>query len=68
VLFTLVNLGRHLGIDSESALRKAVSKFERRIRGVENKLSERGTAIDQASAEELESVWELVKLSEPMAR
>jgi uncharacterized protein YabN with tetrapyrrole methylase and pyrophosphatase domain len=45
-----------------------VGKFERRIRGVENKLSERGTAIDQASAEELESVWELVKLSEPMAR
>jgi ATP diphosphatase len=68
VLFTLVNLGRHLGIDSESALRKAVGKFERRIRGVENKLTERGVAIDQASAEELESVWELVKLSESMMR
>ncbi|MBT5065268.1 MAG: nucleoside triphosphate pyrophosphohydrolase [Proteobacteria bacterium] len=68
VLFTMVNLGRHLGIDSESALRKAVGKFERRIRAVENKLSERGVAIDQASAEELESVWELVKLSEPTTR
>jgi ATP diphosphatase len=68
VLFTMVNLGRHLGIDSESALRKAVGKFERRIRAVENKLSERGVAIDQASAEELESAWELVKLSEPTTR
>ena len=68
VLFTLVNLGRHLGIDSESALRKAVGKFERRIRAVENKLSETGIAIDHASAEELESVWELVKLSEPVTR
>jgi ATP diphosphatase len=62
VLFTLVNLGRHLGIDSESALRKAVKKFEVRIRAVEKKLLERGIDIDQAPAEELESVWQLLKL------
>jgi len=31
-------------------------------------LSETGIAIDHASAEELESVWELVKLSEPVTR
>jgi len=68
VLFTLVNLGRHLGIDSESALRKAVKKFEVRIRAVEKELLARGVDIDQASAQELESVWQLIKLSDQAPR
>jgi nucleoside triphosphate diphosphatase len=61
VLFTLVNLARHLGIDSESALRKAVRKFEARVRAVEQELLEKGISLEQASEGELESAWKAIK-------
>ena len=57
LLFTVVNLARHLHIDSEIALRRAADRFERRFRSMEE-------AADLAtlSAAELEDLWETAKL------
>ena len=53
LLFTLVNLARHLGIDAENALALANKKFERRARFVEAGLS----AKNPPDAEEVEALW-----------
>ncbi len=52
LLFTLANLCRHLQLDPEAALRRAVKKFERRFRRMEARAELRGL-----SAEALEALW-----------
>src|SRR5690606_16953660 len=42
LLFVMANVGRHLGIDPENALRRANAKFERRFASIEAKLAARG--------------------------
>ena len=61
VLFALVNLGRHLGIDSEEALRQTNAKFTRRFHAVEDALTARGDSLDAASLEDMESLWQEAK-------
>ncbi|KPK40919.1 MAG: nucleoside triphosphate hydrolase [Gammaproteobacteria bacterium SG8_47] len=60
VIFTCVNLARHLDVDAESALRHANAKFEDRFRQVEAHFAERG-GMESASAEEMDQIWEHVK-------
>lgn len=57
LFFVLVNVARYLAIDPESALRKSNRKFKRRFQWMEARLHESGGAADQASMEELESLW-----------
>ena len=64
VLFSIVNLARHAGIDAESALREANLKFERRFRKVEKSLESQGKPIGQASLAEMDALWNEVKLNE----
>ncbi len=45
VLFSVVNVARHLGLDPESALREAAAKFRDRFRAMEALAGERGVAI-----------------------
>jgi len=47
VLFTLVNLARHLGLDPEEALRSSGAKFARRFSAMEELARERGQALDE---------------------
>ena len=54
VLFTVVNLARHLRVDPELALRAAAKKFETRFRAMELLARERNVAIDDA-------LWDEVK-------
>lgn len=61
VLFTVVNLGRHLPVGAETALRNATTKFERRFRALEAELVRRGIRPHDADAELLEAVWQEVK-------
>ncbi len=61
VLFTVVNLARHLPVGAETALRGATSKFERRFRALEQALVRRGIAPHDATAEQLDAVWQEVK-------
>ena len=61
LLFSMSNLARKMGIDAESALRKANEKFTRRFTALEAVFEERGRAVHGATLEEMEAVWEEVK-------
>lgn len=65
LLFTVVNLARHLEVDAESALRRANLKFEARFRGVESRLAGTGQGFEQADQETLERLWDEVKEAGP---
>ncbi len=67
LLFVLVNLGRHMKIDSEEALRGANAKFERRFRSIEDKLQEAGKSPETSNLEEMDKLWDQVKLEEKAA-
>ncbi|MEO7397390.1 MAG: nucleoside triphosphate pyrophosphohydrolase [Ilumatobacteraceae bacterium] len=65
LLFSIVNVARHLEIDPEVALRSAVTKFRRRFEGVEAICRERGIDIANTSLGVLDQLWDDVKASEP---
>ena len=66
-LFALVNLGRKLGLDPESALRDATDRFGRRFRHIETSLEKEGRAVASGSPEELDRLWEEAKAQETPA-
>lgn len=61
LLFAMVNLGRHLDIDPDTALQKANLKFERRFRRVEELADNQQTALKTLSLESMEKLWITVK-------
>lgn len=61
VLFSMVNVARHLGVEPEGALRRATAKFERRFRRVEQLARERYGEIGSASPARLDELWERAK-------
>jgi ATP diphosphatase len=65
LLFTCVNLLRHLHVDPETALRASNAKFERRFQAIEALLADAGVPdISQAGLARLESAWQEVKSAE----
>lgn len=64
MLFVLVNIARYLSLDPESALKKTNRKFKRRFQWIEDQLRASGRAPQQASMEELESLWQAAKQQE----
>ncbi|MDO4527823.1 MAG: nucleoside triphosphate pyrophosphohydrolase [bacterium] len=61
VLFSIVNLARHIHVDAESALRAATEKFARRFRAVESRVKAEGKVMKDLSLEALDQVWDAVK-------
>jgi len=61
LLFALVNLGRHLKLDSEAALSGTNDKFRTRFHYVEAALTEAGRTLDKASLDEMEALWQQSK-------
>ena len=61
LLFSVVNLSRKLGVDSEVALRGTNAKFSRRFRGVEKRS---GAAIQDLGLATLEAYWQEAKAEE----
>lgn len=61
LLFTCVNLARHLQVDAEATLRAANTKFESRFRRLEQRVLERGMALQDATLAELDALWESAK-------
>ncbi|MEQ1938728.1 nucleoside triphosphate pyrophosphohydrolase [Mesorhizobium sp. CN5-321] len=61
MLFALVNLGRHLELDSEAALAGTNDKFRTRFHHVERALAQAGRSLDEATLEEMEALWQQAK-------
>ncbi|MFZ8874591.1 MAG: nucleoside triphosphate pyrophosphohydrolase, partial [Paracoccaceae bacterium] len=61
LLFVLVNLGRHMQIDAEEALRGANAKFTRRFKYIEEALRKKNKQPDEASLEEMDDLWNAAK-------
>jgi MazG family protein len=64
LLFAVVNLARHLGVDGEAALRATNAKFERRFAAIERSLAGDGRRLEDASLDEMEVLWQRAKLGE----
>ena len=65
LLFSIANLSRKLGIEPETALRKANDKFTRRFGKLEQTITASGRAMKEMSLDELESEWQRVKSALP---
>lgn len=61
LLFTLVNVARHLKIDPEDALRRMTQRFAVRFKHIEEYASARGAAVSELSLAEMETVWQSAK-------
>jgi MazG family protein len=64
LFFVLVNIARYLSLDPESALKKTNRKFKRRFQWMEEQLRPSERAPREATAEELESLWQRAKQQE----
>ncbi|MEQ1872846.1 MAG: nucleoside triphosphate pyrophosphohydrolase [Ilumatobacteraceae bacterium] len=68
LLFAVVNVARHLGVEPETALRAATVKFRRRFEQVEALARERGIEMKLVGLETLDALWDQVKAAEATPR
>lgn len=61
VLFSLVNLGRNLGLDPETSLQGTNAKFRRRFHAIEDALQADDRSLAESSLEEMEALWQEAK-------
>ncbi|MBY6120091.1 nucleoside triphosphate pyrophosphohydrolase [Mameliella alba] len=64
LLFVMANLGRHMGIDPEAALRAANAKFTRRFGAIEAALAEQGRRPEDSDLQEMDALWDAAKAVE----
>ena len=61
LLFAIANLSRKLGIEPESALRRATDKFTSRFDRLEQTFLADGRALSEATLDEMETQWQRLK-------
>ena len=61
LLFSIVNLTRHLKLDAEGLLTAANDKFTRRFQAMEERIKAGGKAVASCTLEELDAAWNAVK-------
>jgi len=61
LLFTMAHLSRQLGIEPETALRKANDKFTRRFETMEAAVEDSGRRMSEMSLDDLEAEWQKAK-------
>lgn len=61
ILFCVVNLARHLDLDSEQALKRSNTKFIRRFNHIEDSLKAAGRSFSDADLDEMERLWVAAK-------
>ncbi len=64
MLFAVVNLGRHLGVDPEMALSATNAKFKRRFGHIEHELRKAEKSPADATLDEMEALWQDAKRQE----
>lgn len=64
VLFTAVNLARHLRFDSETLLRDTARRFEQRFRAMEQQAACSGRELASLNPDQREALWEAAKRQE----
>ncbi len=64
LLFVLANLGRHLELDPETVLRDANRKFIRRFQKVEETIESKGKKIVESSLEEMDAIWNEIRIKD----
>ena len=67
LLFVMANLARHLKIEPEAALRATNAKFTRRFEAVEARLAARDKRPEDSTLQEMDALWDDVKLAEKQA-
>jgi uncharacterized protein YabN with tetrapyrrole methylase and pyrophosphatase domain len=65
LLFAIANLTRKLGVDPESALRKANDKFTHRFEAMQRSVEQRGRSIREMTLSELDQEWQATKAASP---
>jgi ATP diphosphatase len=58
LMFTCVNLSRHLGVDADAVLSRANAKFEKRFRRMERDVSTQGKGLEDLTPAEMDALWE----------
>jgi MazG family protein len=64
LLFSIVNLSRHLELDASEAINQANHKFVKRFRLMEAEISKDNQEIDNLTSDELEEFWVRIKSHE----
>ncbi|NOR62559.1 MAG: nucleoside triphosphate pyrophosphohydrolase [Rhodobacteraceae bacterium] len=64
LLFVMANLGRHLDVQPEEALRKANAKFTRRFNAIEAALKAEGKTPEGSNLAEMDALWDAAKRAE----
>ncbi len=64
LLFAIANLGRFLSLNPEEALRKTITRFQKRFSYVETELLSQGVPMQNATLEEMDTLWEEAKRAE----
>ena len=64
LMFSVVNVARHLGNDPEQVLRDTNRRFERRFRAVEAQARDTGRKLDELTLDEMELLWQAAKKAE----
>ncbi|MDP2286863.1 MAG: nucleoside triphosphate pyrophosphohydrolase [Pseudohongiella sp.] len=61
ILFTCVNLARHLGLDADASLRDANKRFESRFKFIEQAAAKKETTLTDCNSDVLEQWWQEAK-------
>jgi len=61
LLFAVVNLSRHIGVNPEEALNRANEKFSKRFRIIEERVEKSGREWSEYTLDELEELWHEAK-------
>ncbi|QMU59774.1 MAG: nucleoside triphosphate pyrophosphohydrolase [Boseongicola sp.] len=64
LLFVMVNLSRHWGIDPEQALKRTNAKVERRFAAIEDELAGSGKSPADSTLDEMDALWNEIKARE----
>lgn len=62
LLFVVMNLARHLGVEPETALKRTNRKFRQRFKFIEEQLKLDGKLLEDASLKEMDDLWNKAKI------